>query len=189
MLAHLSTFVSNFQKLHARFQPKMKPKQDSSKEETTTVPQSLLGSLFQQHPVTSLSFSGDSNSLAVACGSEVILCDSSGWLPIRDSTPGMAIERLRIEYNPPVHQAIYSHDSSILAVATATEADVPEFGVSLYSRVHGSQAWQLRDSLSLANKGEKDTDLALFDSFPGSLIALHSQLNPHCPSPRIPKAL
>lgn len=139
----------------------MKSKLDPSEAQTTTVPHSLFGSLFQQHPVTSLCFSGDSNSLAVACGSEVILCDSSGWLPIRDSKTDMVIERLHVEDSPPVHQALYSHDSSILAVTTATEADAPECRVSLYSRVHGSQAWQPRDSLSLSNKGAKDTDLAL----------------------------
>jgi hypothetical protein len=161
MLIHLSTFLSTFQKMHARFQPKMKPQRDRSEAETTTVPQSHFGSLFQQHAIASLCFSGDSNCLAVACGSEVILCDSSGWLPILDSMAGTVVERLHIKDNLTVHEALYSQDSSILAVTTATEADAPEFGVSLYSRVYGSQAWQLRESLSLSKKGEKETDLDL----------------------------
>jgi WD40 repeat protein len=153
----------------------MKPHQDRSEAATTTtVPQSLFGSLFQQHPVTSLCFSGDSNSLAVACGREVILCDSSGWLPTRDLMAGTVIERLHIEGDPPVHQALYSPDSSILAVTTATKAAGPEFRVSLYSRLSGSQAWQLRESRSLSNKGEKEMVLSLFSFLGLSSLFIHS---------------
>lgn len=129
----------------------MKPKQDRSLK-SMTVQQSVFGSLFQQHPVTSVSFSGDSNSLAVSCGSEVILC----WLPTQDELLDTVIERLHIEGDKPVNQALYSPDSSMLAVMTAFDADGSRCRVLLYSR---SPAWQIQDSLSFSNKGEKENML------------------------------
>jgi hypothetical protein len=134
----------------------MKPKQDRSLK-STTVQQFLFGSFFQQHPVTYLSFSGDSNSLAVSCGSEVILCESVGWLPTRDPMVDTVVERLHIEGDKLVHQALYSPNSSMLAVMTAFDADGSGSRVLLYSR---SPVWQLQDSLSFSNEGENESVLA-----------------------------
>lgn len=86
----------------------------------------------------------------------MILCESFGWLPTRDPMVDTAIDQLHIEGKKPVHQALYSPDSSMLAVMTAFDAGESGSRVLLYSR---SPMWELQDSLSFANEGEKESVL------------------------------
>ena len=66
----------------------------------------------------------------------------------------MVIERLHIDGDKPVNRALYSPDSSMLAVMTAFDVDESGCRLLLYSR---SPVWQLQDSLSFSNKGEKES--------------------------------
>jgi hypothetical protein len=66
-----------------------------------------------------MSFSGDSNSLAVSCGNDVILCDSSTWLPVAETTTDTSFDKIRIKGDEMVGQVVYSPDSSMLAITTA----------------------------------------------------------------------
>lgn len=128
----------------------------SSPKASITSAQAQFASLFQQQPVTSLSFSGDSNSLAVAAGNDVILCDSSTWFPNEDAALRTSFERLSMEGDETVGQVAYSPNLSMLAVTTAVEPDASECRLLLY-RLSGTgdntSRWEKWETRSLSTKG------------------------------------
>jgi len=122
-----------------------------------TSAQAKFASLFKSGRVQSMGFS-DSNCLAVSCGTEVIVCDSSSWFHVQDAVPVTSFERLTIDGSESAAQVDYSPDSSMLAVTTAVKADGAGCRLLLYASSKdsdGTSEWKVRETRSLSCKGEK----------------------------------
>lgn len=166
--------------MHSQFRPSKASDTAEARGSKASIANSQLhfGNLFHQHPVTSLSFSGDSNSLAVPAGSDVILCDSSDWLPVEDvATKRTRVERLTTDPNDTIRQTVYSPDSTMLAITTALTSNGPGYRLLLYtcSAAGGDPSdWELRETISLSTQGTADS---LLRPLPNScpLTSLRSQ--------------
>lgn len=163
---HLCSSSSTFQKLHSRFKPTTTTVSNrNSQASSITSAQAKFASFFQHHPVTSMSFSGDSNSLAVSCGNDVILCDSSTWLPVAETTTDTSFDKIQIKNDEMVGQVVYSPDSSILAITTALTSNGSGCRLVLYAQSEkgdGTSEWKVRETRSVSSKGKKgDTPLHL----------------------------
>lgn len=105
----------------------------------------------------SLSFAGDSNSLAVPCGNEIVICDSSSWLLDRDAVKRTPVKRLKVDNDEPVGKVMYSPDSKWMAITTAVKAGEPGCSLLLYAQSDandGTEEWKLHHTRPLMNEGE-----------------------------------
>lgn len=147
---------SSFHNLHSRFQPNIPSTLKESRRTSTVIDQAQFAGVFQSG-VKSLSFAGDSNSLAVSCGSEVILCDSSSWLPSHDTEKRTPISRLKVDFDHRLEQVVYSSDSTWLAITTQKKDSASVCDLVLYScsgTGDNIEAWKLQHRRSPTSKGE-----------------------------------
>ena len=160
-IVHSKIFIRAFNRIHRR-------RLKDSRRTSATIDQAQFAGVFQS-AVKSLSFAGDSNSLAVPCGSEVILCDSSSWLPSHDTTKRTPISRLKVDTDQPLEQVVYSSDSAWLAITTQMKVSESVCDLMLYSCSGTSDdiaAWKLQHRRSLSSKGENVCSSATANSGP-----------------------